>query len=609
MKNARMSAVLALAIGLMVCSNQISQAAPMGTGFAYQGRLLDVNSPADGAYDLQFELYDGASDGNQVGSTIDMYELDVVDGFFAVELDFGAGDPNVFPGDARWLEIRVRPGGSTGAFTTLSPRQQIAPVPYSLLSRGIFVDAAGNVGIGETDPEARLEIYSDSGGDGIMVESSIATPNGVVASFCSESEAPGGTLLSVSSGPEWDTRFRIGADGTAFFSGNVGIGTWGPTRKMEILTPANSGFLVGNLSTNFIDVDTSGSQLTLNAPGGGDIMLQPNSAGKVGIGPIGGTSLPALLTVHDSAGVDPFIIGPWGVPRLVVRSSGNVGIGTASPTEKLEVNLGMVKAGGFIGTGLAGAPLNTVHGKASGDANAVYGEHSNERWGYLAGDYGAYGSGPTGSCGYLGGYNVGVYGQGRANDGGGYGVRGHSYYLFDPPGNDDPNILYGTGVYGYGGAFDFFADGPGVNYGAASSVRWKRSIRAINDPLAKVEGLRGVRFDWDAEHGGQSDIGMVAEEVGRVLPEIVNYEENGIDATGMDYSKLTPLLVEAVKALKEQADEREKRLAEREVEIAGLKDRLSILESLQKENTQLYNRVTKLETLTASLTRLQKGDR
>ncbi|UCG58895.1 MAG: hypothetical protein JSU70_05150, partial [Phycisphaerales bacterium] len=54
---------------------------------------------------------------------------------------------------------------------------------------------------------------------------------------------------------------------------------------------------------------------------------------------------------------------------------------------------------------------------------------------------------------------------------------------------------------------------------------------------------------WDEEHGGQHAVGMIAEEVGAVLPEIVSYEENGVDATGMDYSKLTPLLVEAVKEL------------------------------------------------------------
>ena len=51
------------------------------------------------------------------------------------------------------------------------------------------------------------------------------------------------------------------------------------------------------------------------------------------------------------------------------------------------------------------------------------------------------------------------------------------------------------------------------------------------------------------------DVGMIAEEVGKVLPEIVSYEENGIDATGMDYSKMTPLLVEAVNTLRAENDD------------------------------------------------------
>ena len=58
--------------------------------------------------------------------------------------------------------------------------------------------------------------------------------------------------------------------------------------------------------------------------------------------------------------------------------------------------------------------------------------------------------------------------------------------------------------------------------------------------------IRGVYFDWDTEHGGHHDVGMIAEEVGAVMPEIVQYEENGVDAIGMDYSKMTPLLVAAV---------------------------------------------------------------
>jgi len=110
----------------------------------------------------------------------------------------------------------------------------------------------------------------------------------------------------------------------------------------------------------------------------------------------------------------------------------------------------------------------------------------------------------------------------------------------------------------------------------------RRNVGRIEDPLGKVAQIRGVRFVWDAEHGGGEDVGMIAEEVGEVLPEIVQYEENGVDAIGMDYSKLTPLLVEAVKALKDQVDTQtathREALLEKDVEIRELKERLGRLE-------------------------------
>ena len=58
---------------------------------------------------------------------------------------------------------------------------------------------------------------------------------------------------------------------------------------------------------------------------------------------------------------------------------------------------------------------------------------------------------------------------------------------------------------------------------------------------------------------GAHDVGFIAEEVGEVLPEIVVYEENGIDAVGLDYSKMTPLLVEAVNAMRKEYEEKFRR--------------------------------------------------
>ncbi len=122
-----------LALALMVWSAAVSKAVPMSTAFTYQGRLIDANDAADGLYDFQLKLYDDPNVivGRQVGGTIDINDLDVIDGYFTAVFDFGAG---VFAGDARWLEIAVRPGEleDPNEYTLLSPRQQITPAPYAI---------------------------------------------------------------------------------------------------------------------------------------------------------------------------------------------------------------------------------------------------------------------------------------------------------------------------------------------------------------------------------------------------------------------------------------------------------------------------------------------
>ena len=93
---------ISLILGFVLFWAVVLEAEPVGTKFTYQGRLIDANSVADGFYDFQFRLFDDPNAGSQQGSTIDINDLDVIDGYFTVELDFGSG---VFNGDERWLEI------------------------------------------------------------------------------------------------------------------------------------------------------------------------------------------------------------------------------------------------------------------------------------------------------------------------------------------------------------------------------------------------------------------------------------------------------------------------------------------------------------------------
>lgn len=106
----------------------INSVLAQGTAFTYQGRLSDTGQTANGSYDLTFALFNVSNNGSAVAGPITKSAVAVSNGLFTVTLDFGA---NVFTGDARWLQVGVRTNGG-GAFTTLSPRQPVLPVPYAL---------------------------------------------------------------------------------------------------------------------------------------------------------------------------------------------------------------------------------------------------------------------------------------------------------------------------------------------------------------------------------------------------------------------------------------------------------------------------------------------
>jgi len=133
-------AVLILAVpGVVQADTPASPSLPvgpdeqLGPAFTYQGYLKDGNSPAEGSYDLIFDLYDAEEDGNLLGS-LTQEDVTVVDGYFTITLNYGTG---VFDGQARWLEIRVRPGAETGAFTLLTPRQAITAAPYAAYAQTV----------------------------------------------------------------------------------------------------------------------------------------------------------------------------------------------------------------------------------------------------------------------------------------------------------------------------------------------------------------------------------------------------------------------------------------------------------------------------------------
>lgn len=92
---------------------------------------------------------------------------------------------------------------------------------------------------------------------------------------------------------------------------------------------------------------------------------------------------------------------------------------------------------------------------------------------------------------------------------------------------------------------------------ATSDISFKTNIENITDALSKIEKLNGVTFNWNelAEEIENKDtsikeVGVIAQEVNEVLPEVVTVRDNGYMA--VRYEKLVPLLIEAIKELHEE---------------------------------------------------------
>lgn len=107
-----------------------------------------------------------------------------------------------------------------------------------------------------------------------------------------------------------------------------------------------------------------------------------------------------------------------------------------------------------------------------------------------------------------------------------------------------------------------------------SSARWKTNILPLTGALDKVGRLRGVSYDL--KETGKHEIGVIAEEVGAVLPEIVEFEANGKDAKGVDYARLSAVLIEAVKEQQSEIDALKARLKT----LEGVEGRLNAIEAV-----------------------------
>jgi hypothetical protein len=102
---------------------------------------------------------------------------------------------------------------------------------------------------------------------------------------------------------------------------------------------------------------------------------------------------------------------------------------------------------------------------------------------------------------------------------------------------------------------------------AYSDVTLKDNIEVISDPLTKVLKLRGVTFTRKDLDDNKTHMGVIAQEVEEVIPEVVITNEDGIKTVA--YGNMVGLLIEAVKELTNQNKELVERVAQLESKLNG----------------------------------------
>src|SRR5579863_2760321 len=126
------------------------------------------------------------------------------------------------------------------------------------------------------------------------------------------------------------------------------------------------------------------------------------------------------------------------------------------------------------------------------------------------------------------------------------------------------------------GAGQAIADG----WATYSSRRWKTNIETLHGALGKVEQLRGVSYELKAN--GKHEVGVIAEEVGAVVPEVVTWDKNGTDAQSVDYSRLTALLIEATKEQQVLIREQQEQIKTQRAQIARLASKVKTIQASLK---------------------------
>lgn len=305
-------------IWVFLCLTHL-QAAEVGTGFSYQGELLDNGSPAHGEYDILFKAFDQIEGGTQGIFSPAFTNVQVSNGLFSIEeVSF---DESQFVGDEVWLEIAVRKSSEGGDYSTLSPRQKIAVAPYAIQSK-YAVDAYSAFNANSADYAENADSASHADSADIAVEAqSLAAGNANMADVL---QFDGLDWVPVPMEQINPSPWEISGNDIYRQNGDVGVGVTSPDVKLHIHSNDNfelARFDGGSRSfTTFFEDGSSRGYIGSyqeGVPGTSDADFD-----------LGTSSSNTNGSVH---------LTTKAIPRVSVDSDGLTGVNTTNPLARLHV--------------------------------------------------------------------------------------------------------------------------------------------------------------------------------------------------------------------------------------------------------------------------------
>jgi uncharacterized coiled-coil protein SlyX len=371
-----------------------------------------------------------------------------------------------------------------------------------------------------------------------------------------------GTPLAIADGGVGSTQLATGAVGTS---------------ELNTAGGPSSGQVLGYDGSGLAWTTAAGDITAVTAQGGlegggtdGDVSLSVTDNG-ITEPKLNASNTPSTGQVLSSDGGDGFT---WTTPAATVSTDGTLtGDGSSTPLGIADGSVGSTQlASGAVGTD----ELNTTGGPSGGQVLSYDG--SALAWTSPSSTVTTDGSTLTGDG--SGGDPLRILNDGVGADQLAPGAVGSDEVADASLAAGDLNVA-GTPGSGDVLAYDGGTSG-NLTWQAAgsttSSIRFKTEVRTIADAQSLIERLRGVRYQWTAD--GRADLGLIAEEVATVLPELVVYEADGTTVRGLRYGPLVGVLIEAAKAQQAALDAASDTVARQQDEIESLSDRLARLEAL-----------------------------